>query len=399
MRLALLGLDDDVIAVAKVAAANGAYHVGPIACSAEQLQIARRELPDIEWLSNWEALLDRSSADAVLVARADNEDLLTEQLRKLVQAGMPVLVSHPVGLSMLAGYELEMVRSEASGVIMPNVPHWHAEPVRLLSELIQQGDASEIGQLEQVTLERSLSDRSRSSVLQWFGRDVDLLRMLCGEIHRVSAMGRTPQGDYANVGVQMAAESGLIIRWSAGPVEDVAGSRLVLIGSRGKAILHIPQHQQPWQLQIRSQDEVHTQEFGSDDIVLAALACLKHADGPPTRCPRWSDAAKSIELTGAVERSLARGRTVEMNLDEQTEAGTFKGLMTSVGCGLLIGGLLLIGASAVGHRLAVAAGLHQIANLLEKWPYLLLALLAIFLLLQALLRITQPTDDSSTNTD
>ena len=394
MRLALLGLDDDILAIAKVAAAS-TYRVERIACSAAQFEVARRELREIKWISNWEALLDQATADGVLVARQDNEDLLAEQMRKLLQAGMPLLVSHPVGLSALASYELEMIRSENGGVIVPYLLHRHAEPVRLLSELAQQGDASAIGQLQQVTLERNLSERSRGSVLRWFGRDVDLLRMLSGEIHRVSAMGHTPEGDYANVGVQMAAESGLIIRWSAGPVENVAGSRLVLIGSRGKAVLHIPQQQQPWELQIRSQDEVHTQEFRTDELMLTPLGCLSHTDGPRVHCPRWSDAAKAIELTGAVERSLARGRTVEMNLDEQTEAGTFKGLMTSVGCGLLIGGLLLVGAAAVGHRLAVAAGLHRIANLLEKWPYLLLALLAIFLLLQALLRIAQPNDENS----
>lgn len=395
MRLALLGLDDDVIAIAKVAATSTAYEVVRIACSAEQLLIARRELPQIEWLSNWEALLDRSSIDAVLVARTDNEDLLAEQLRKLVQADIPVLASHPVGLSMLASYELEMVRSEAGGLMVPYLPHRFAQPIRLLSEAIQQGDTSGIGSLEQVTLERSMPDRSRSSVLQCFARDVDLLRMFCGEIHRVSAMGRTPEGDYANIGVQMTAASGLIIRWSVAPVEDVAGYRLVLIASRGKAVLHVPQHQQPWELQIRSQDQSSTQEFHSDKLLLAALACLTH-DGPPMLCPRWSDAAKALELSGALERSLARGRTVEMNIDEQTEAGTFKGLMTSVGCGLLIGGLLLIGVAAVGHRLAVAAGMDRVANLLEKWPYLLLALFAIFLLLQALLRIAQPKDEHST---
>jgi hypothetical protein len=64
--------------------------------------------------------------------------------------------------------------------------------------------------------------------------------------------------------------------------------------------------------------------------------------------------------------------------------GTFKGTMTSVGCGLLVVGLALVALVAILHVLAVQAGWVQLGNLLDRWPYLLLAVCGIYLLLQPL---------------
>src|SRR5207245_9829661 len=50
----------------------------------------------------------------------------------------------------------------------------------------------------------------------------------------------------------------------------------------------------------------------------------------------WADAVRSAQLTGAVERSLRRGRVISLEFDEHTEDSTFKGIMTSVGCMTLL---------------------------------------------------------------
>jgi hypothetical protein len=104
-----------------------------------------------------------------------------------------------------------------------------------------------------------------------------------------------------------------------------------------------------------------------------------------------------------VLRSLRKGRTVEIHDEEFSESGTFKGMMTSVGCGLLIAGLMLLGFVAVAQQLAEAAGLELLANVLSKWPFLLLIVMIGFLLLQGLLRFarTSPArrDNSRKSTD
>ncbi len=70
-------------------------------------------------IGEWEALLDDQQIDAVIVSRGPNEDVRTEQLRKLIQVEKPVLVSHPVYDSMLVYYELDMIRRETDSLVMP----------------------------------------------------------------------------------------------------------------------------------------------------------------------------------------------------------------------------------------------------------------------------------------
>ncbi|MBI3469100.1 MAG: hypothetical protein HY000_39350, partial [Planctomycetes bacterium] len=82
------------------------------------------------------------------------------------------------------------------------------------------------------------------------------------------------------------------------------------------------------------------------------------------------------ELAEGVERSLLKGRTIEIQREDHSEQGTFKGMMTSVGCGLLMISLLVVLAAA----LASGLGFQQF----RFWPYLLLGVLGAFLLMQLL---------------
>jgi hypothetical protein len=90
-----------------------------------------------------------------------------------------------------------------------------------------------------------------------------------------------------------------------------------------------------------------------------------------------------MELADAVEHSLQRGRTIELHYDTPSEHSTFKGIMSGVGCLLLIVGLVVL----VIATTAVNAGVP----LADYWPYLLLAVLVAFLLLQSL-RLVFPSD-------
>src|SRR5262249_47724464 len=86
-------------------------------------------------LDHWEALLDQQRVDAAVVARGP-EDLRAEQLRKLIQLGVPLLVSHPVVDSMLVYYELDMIRRETDCVVLPYLPARHHPAARRLAEIV-----------------------------------------------------------------------------------------------------------------------------------------------------------------------------------------------------------------------------------------------------------------------
>jgi hypothetical protein len=49
----------------------------------------------------------------------------------------------------------------------------------------------------------------------------------------------------------------------------------------------------------------------------------------------WQDELRALELDDAARRSVERGRSNTLDLQETTEEATFKGTMTLVGCSLI----------------------------------------------------------------
>lgn len=393
MKLALLGLDADTLALADAATKSGQHQV-IWACEADEaIEPLRQAAPQAKVTGPWEFLLGTDSVDAVLVARGE-EELRAEQLRKLVQEHVPLLVVHPVLESMLVYYELDMIRQENHGVILPYLPaRWHPA-VRQLADLIAGGADSAmgssidrpIGTPQQIVFERSLAERSRQNVLAHFACDCDLLQALCGELTKVGAMASQGQEEnYANLGVQLSGPSSVLVRWSVGPVDHTAldgptaaekptaAGRLTLLGSSGKAVLNMP-GEYPWTLETVVSGQTTRQSFDAWNAPAEALVRLETAIGGGDVQPAWSDAARSIELADAVRRSLLKGRTVELHNEEFSEQGTFKGLMTSLGCGLLLITLLV---------LTVTVSLASIFNI-PYVPHIIAGVLGLFLLIQSL---------------
>ncbi len=123
-------------------------------------------------------------------------------------------------------------------------------------------------------------------------------------------------------------------------------------------------------------------EWHGADVALDALAGA--IAGSPEK-PDWVDAARSAELTETIDRSLKRGRTVELYNEEYSEASTFKGLMSAIGCCLLVVGILVVVVVGVLEDF-----LRRHVPLVPKWPYVLLGVLGIFLALQLLLLAVRP---------
>jgi myo-inositol 2-dehydrogenase/D-chiro-inositol 1-dehydrogenase len=382
MRFALLGADARSLDLADAVVSSdhalvAAYDVGP-SWIVELEKIA----PAVRIGQSWESLLQGDAVDALIVAPGDS-DQRADQLRILVQAGVPMIVVHPVHESMLVHYELDMNRQESECVLLPYVPElWHPAIDRLAA-IMAQGASSSIGVTEQIVFERSLDDRSKSAVLATFARDVEPLRRLGGEITRIGAMAsRGTATDYANLGIQMSGPSGMLMRWSVGPVEDRPGGKLILVGQQGKAILHLADDAD-WTLETRVGGKSTTETFPDWDGAAVALAKLEHAIAGTEVRPTWIDAARDMELTDAIERSITKGRNIDLHFEEHTEQGTFKGMMAATGCLVLLGALALVIVATTAVNLNIPlAGL---------WPYGLLAVLVVFLLLQ-LLKFAFPKD-------
>jgi predicted dehydrogenase len=382
MRFALLGADPDALDLARAVAGGGEHTLVSAHDLGDGRALVGRELSGVRIVEHWEGLL-AGEVDAVIVARAADDDLRAEQLRKLVQAAVPLIVSHPVHDSMLVYYELEMIREESHAIVYPYVPGLGHPALAKIGELIE---TTAIGRLEQVLIERALSARDRRRVLAAFVRDMELSGPLCGTLSKVGAMAPGEavgkmNGNYANLNVQMSGSAGALVRWSVVPVEDRATTRFSFVGSRGKAVLFVPADDGPWTLETRLEGAAASSKF--DPWNSAAFALARFADavaGPPVQ-PDWIAASRTMELADAIEHSLQRGRTIDLHYEAPSEQSTFKGLMAGAGCFLLIGGLVLTVLAMMAVKLGVPLAAH--------WPKLLLGLLAGFLLLQ-LLRFAFP---------
>ena len=393
MRIALLGVDDDMLVVAAAAVHAGADEIVMIDATAPRAKEAAAMAPKARLVADPDAMLDDQSVDAVLVA-VDQPAVRIEQLRRLIQVAMPVLVSHPVSLSMLDCYELEMIREETKSIVLAYLPaRWHPAAIEL-GEMVDGTEASSIGAVEQVVLERFIEKRERDVVLRQFARDADLLQFIAGDATKLhalgSARGAAGADPYANLAVQITCDDGLVCRWTVSPVESEPGGRITLVGSRGKAILWMPQSNWPWQLETRIGSSANSNEYPEWDPAAAALETLSLAREHTETDSNWSEASRTVELAETIDRSLAKGRTIDLHNEEFSDIGTFKGTMASVGCGLLLIGMVMVVIVAIVHALAVQAGWNRLAAVLDCWPYLLLVVCGIYLLLQLLVFVGKP---------
>lgn len=381
MKFALLGTDPDALALALAAARSKEHQLVWAHELGEAEAAVRAAAPGVQIAEHWEGLLDGSVADVVIVSRAVDQETRGEQLRKLAQAAVPLIASHPVVDSMLVYYELDMIRRENHAVLLAFTPgRWHPA-WRQLNELMQ-ADEGPLGLLEQVVIERAAVARDRWSVLRHFARDLELARPLCGNLTTVAAMASTgvrstPEAtNYGALSVQMSGPSGVLVRWSVGPIEQREAAQYSFLFARGKMVLDAPEGR-AWRLDVQREGDTASQTFDATNSPAEVLALLPDALGGDAPAELdWLAASRTMELTDAVEHSLQRGRSIDLHYETPTEHATFKGLMSGVGCFLLLGGLVVL--------VVATAAMHAGVPLAVYWPYLLLAVLGIFLLLQLL---------------
>ena len=391
MRLALLGSDPDAY-VLSAEIARSDHHDLVAVFDADDLYQSLSDLaPQAVWNDSWESLLHGTVADAVIVARSGADDARADRLRKLVQAAVPMLLVHPICESIVC-YELDMIRRDSQCVMVPFFPDMLHPAVSMLSEMVRGQPESTLGRLQQVTIQRRLVDHSQNQVFVQLSRDVQLARLLVGEVVKVAAMGSMDERSvFQNLGVQMTTEAGHLISWSLEPSDSNTEANVWLHGADSAAHLSMSAPDKPWTLQIEGSGQ--PRETIAPASPGTALARLHDAISGQTVDPDWIDACRDAEILDAVTDSLRRGRNIDMRLDEPSEHSTFKGIMAALGCGLMLttGVVLLLVLIVEGLRLPFRDSIVW-----GIWPLYVLAPLVIFLLLQFLKLVfpqQSPPDD------
>ena len=392
MKLAVLGSDPDILRLVAAAVAQGHELVwlGDVRPADERAMA--RFIPRLDdRAAQWELLLDRNIADAVLVGRGTaGDELRAEQLKRLAAEAVPLLVVHPVTESVLTYYELDMVRRETGAVLHHFNPVVRHPILPTLAEWMRDGHPA-IGTIHQLTCEHRAESTQRASVVQLLARDVELMAAVAGPIRRVSAIGPEVRDvSFASLQIQMTTDGPASLRWAVGsPGGSLAGLQLTLVGERGSVLLRVPDDSQPgeaaeWQLETSAHAQTETEElskFHPAQVAIeqfAAAISQASATGEPP-ASTWDAATRAMEVVDAVDLSLQKGRTIDVHQQQLTEQLAFRGTMAALGCGLLLVGFavtvfitLLGGAEGPGGQ-----------KFLPAWPMVLLVVLSLFLLLQA----------------
>ena len=394
MRFALLGDHRDGLDLASALAASGRHelrlYAGAVAGLAhlQRLGLAPRAIGDLE-----EVLAD-PDIDAVIVA--GSSAVRAAQLRRALQSECHVLCVHPADPSPDVAYEAAMIQADTGRVLMPMLPMALHPGIAALAELARVSPTPRLLELEIWSTEEVLLDAEeghKPSLPGW-----DVLRFIGGEVGEIyvqSSQAELLPGEPILVSGRFL--NGMLFQATNLPNQAEATLRLSLVTTTGRTTLLFAQGW-PGAAETTSTDGTSpAQTFAAFHPWTALLDRFEQAleeallrkpqPGQPsdiclTKKPPllgWQDELRCLELDDAARRSVERGRSNTLDLQETTEEASFKGTMTLVGCSLIW--LALIGL------------------ILSVWfpllAWLIVPVFGVFLLMQAL-RWVVPSAAAST---
>ena len=379
MKFALLGFDDSISTLVRALISEQVPIVGLFGMSTAQSDELGAICPLAEVRPDWNDALALERDVIVIAGREMLAEDRIEPLRKLIQVGQPLVLSHPIVDSMVDCFELEMIRVDGGGLLLP----WVATAKHPACQRIKSlANEHAWGNLEQIIIERGVREQEPRTVLRMFIRDMHLVRGWIGDLTKVAALAGSPT-NYGSLGVQLTGPHGTLVRWTNQASPNNSTARITFVGSQGKGVLTLGDSTSVWSYESDGSESERIEPANEAQALFEQLQKLStDAAAPPT----WLDACRELELADAVERSIAKGRTIELYLEEVGEHYTFKGVMAAGGCGLLLLAIFLVIVATTLTNLGVP--------LVGAWPYLLLGVLAAFLLLQTL-RLAFPPEPRS----
>jgi myo-inositol 2-dehydrogenase/D-chiro-inositol 1-dehydrogenase len=284
--------------------------------------------------------------------------LRAEALRRVAAEGLTAICLHPPGPDSEAYYVVSMSRTETGAVLVPDLPQRLHPGVVLLRRALESNELEpELGAFRGLRYEATVEPASGDLTRHHFARAVDVVRSLVGEIEAVNATG-DPPGDRPDeslvVQLRGAKARRAEIRLATGPATGEP-SRIVLTGSEATLTLELDPGTAPEGrsrlLRRSTAGGVLVTELEPFDPHEAVLDALEAALAGRDVHPDLTDATRAMEITEGVARSLRRGRTVDLHYEEISEAGTFKSVMTSVGCLVLVAALFTVPLALAGPAL------------------------------------------------
>ena len=282
-----------------------------------------------------------------------------EALRRAAAEGLAIICLHPPGADSEPYYQVSLSRQETGAVVIPDLPlRLHPGVTRMRQAI----DSGELGVVRAIRYGCQAGARETDLARQCFPAVIDVIRALVGEIETLTASG-DPPGERPDLElvVQLRASEGrrAEIRLESGTDESAC---LTLSGSAGSLILEYDRaFRDPARLIRRftstSREEVTAfPEWDRREAIMETLATSLEAREQSTSSapgPSLNDGIRAMELTEAVVRSLRRGRTIDLHYEAISEEASFKSIMTSTGCTILLAILLILPLALAGPALGM----------------------------------------------
>lgn len=215
--------------------------------------------------------------------------------------------------------ELDMIQRDTNAPMIPIHLDAMQPGIAYLASIARDSD-SPIGRLQQIVMERATDDRSDEQVRATLARDALLLRELVGGFDKVGAMQAGDDKSLANLSVHLTGASGVIARWSVGPISDFHGATLTLVGEDGRLTLRMPK-EAAWELDSTTTPAIESlgnRELQADPATALIQQIERGLDGEPIR-PTWEDAFRCTDLADVASESIRRGKTLSVSNARVTE--------------------------------------------------------------------------------
>jgi len=316
MRCALIGDHGDGRAFAQAAVATGRYELAAY-CGTDTVW-AGQHFPTARVTVDVEDILADPKIEACIVAVPIEKRL--EVTRRVLQSERHALVVHPVDLSPVGAYELDMLRGDTHQVLLPlicehigvDADGWTNDSPYIFEMTVAD---------KQVSLEHG-EGKQNPALPCW-----TLLRHVGGEIVEVQAFA--------------AAE------------EVIEDRPLVVLGRFYKGgmfqVTFQPAPNEPDETKDDAPWTTVVEEFEKEVAFINRTDRAEPAAGGKERLDAllsWRDEVRALELDDAADRSLHKRRAQLMEYQEANEEVGFKGTMTLVGCAILWIAIMLLIASA-----------------------------------------------------
>ncbi len=309
-----------------------------------------------------EDILAQPGVDAVILGGPHDER--AHKLRRILQAGRSCLCLHPVDTSPIFYEEAALLAADAKVALVPFLPGrlhpaWH--------RLVELCESGAIGSLRLATIERAGAlPRDRRMLGESYAEVVDLLGLVIGDVSELTTTGELAGGRLV---VQHRATTGCAaevrLNWSS---SDADRWRVAIDGERGSVELVFGAGLDgPATLHWKTESGTESAEFADPQLAGRMLAEFRRAlAGEPHR-PTWSDATRAVELADWAWYSLDRRRSVDVIHEERSELASFKGRMTSLGCGLIWLTLVVVIFIAAGKGLGLPGTRAMAIGLVLVW--------------------------------